>query len=83
MIECKEWYHECYRKIPKKYYTNEALDFVCSKLCKLESDKSLSNILPFNLYICFCMFPYKPMCVCISVYFFFVFLCPCLHTLRN
>ena len=27
----KEWYHECCRKIPKKYFTNEALDYFCQK----------------------------------------------------
>ena len=45
MIECtycKEWYHDCYRKIPKKYFTNEALDYFCSKVCKIELDKSMS-----------------------------------------
>ena len=45
MIECtycKEWYHDCCRKIPKKYFTNEALDYFCSKVCHIESDKSMS-----------------------------------------
>ena len=26
--------------IPKKYFTNEALDYFCSKVCKIEQDKS-------------------------------------------
>ena len=28
--------------IPKKYFTNEALDYFCSKVCKIEQDKSMS-----------------------------------------
>ena len=45
MIECtycKEWYHDCCIKIPKKYFTNEALDYICSKVCQIMSDKSIS-----------------------------------------
>ena len=45
MIECtycKEWYHDCCRKIPKKYFTDEALDYFCSKVCQIDSDKSMS-----------------------------------------
>ena len=38
----QEWYHDCCRKIPKKYFTNEALDYFCSKVCQIESDKSMS-----------------------------------------
>ena len=37
MIECtycKEWYHDCCRKVPKKYFTNEALDYFCQKYVK-------------------------------------------------
>ena len=29
-----EWYHDCCRKIPKKYFTNKALDYFCSKVCQ-------------------------------------------------
>ena len=44
-------------KFLKKYFTNEALDYFCSKVCKIESDKavSLSYSVPFilNLQIFF------------------------------
>ena len=54
MIECtycKEWYHDCYRKIP------------CSKVCQTESDKSMSLsylqiFFHFYLFVCFCLYVY-------------------------
>ena len=81
MIECaycKEWYHDCCRKIPKKYFTNEALDYFCSKVCKIESDKSISLsyyiFKYFSIFCCLyasiCMFLYKSLSiyVCICMY---------------
>ena len=34
--------NDCCRKYPKKYFTTEVLDYFCSKVCQIESDKSMS-----------------------------------------
>ena len=56
----------CCRKIPK-IFTNEALDYFCSKVCKIEADKEISlsySIFKYIsifccLYVSVCMFLYK------------------------
>ena len=42
--------------IPKKYFTNEALDYFCSKVCKIEQDKSMS--LSYYIFKYFSIFLY-------------------------
>ena len=45
MIECthcKEWFHDCCKKNPKKYFKIDSLDYFCSKICKVKSNKSMS-----------------------------------------
>ena len=42
--------------IPKKYFTNEALDYFCSKVCKIEQDKSMSlSYYIFKYFSIFCI----------------------------
>ena len=40
--QCKEWYHDCCKEIPKKYFKIDSIDYFCSKLCKSNANKSLS-----------------------------------------
>ena len=42
--------------IPKKYFTNEALDYFSSKVCKTEQDKSMSlSYYIFKYFSIFCI----------------------------
>ena len=53
--------------IPKKYFTNEALDYFCSKVCKIEQDKSMSlfilNLQIFSIFLFICLCLYRPIYV--------------------
>ena len=41
MIECtqlKEWYLDCCKNIPTKYFKIDSIDYFCTKLCKSNAD---------------------------------------------
>ena len=71
-------------KISKIYFTNEALDYFCSKVCKTESNKSKSllykssNVFSIFLFsivskVFVCMFQYKSLCIYTYVCYIFVY----------
>ena len=38
---CKEWFHDCCKIIPKKYFKIDSLDYFC-KICEVNLNKSMS-----------------------------------------
>ena len=74
MIECthcKEWFHDCCKKNPKKYFKIDSLDYFCSKICKVNSNKSMSLSYQCHfsciISVFVCMYVCMYMYVCIYV----------------